>query len=173
MIRVWVCVVLGPMLAVASWAAGAKGSLVPAEKRTAVANFDAKDLDGGPIRLSGLHGKVVLLNFWATTCGGCKVELPWLIEFDSKYRHQGLITVGVAMYDEGESIVRPFLARNGIRYPIVIGNEALARRYGLIAMPMTLLIDKRGKVALTHVGIIDRNIFESDIRALMSEKGGS
>lgn len=151
-------------------AAAGTEELTPPASRKPAADFVTNDLDGSKVQLSGLKGKVVLLNFWATSCGGCRVELPWLVDFDSRYRTQGLTIVGITMYGEGASIVRPFLAHNGIRYPVVIGNDSMAKTYGVTAMPMSLLIDKRGKVALTHVGIIDRASFDTAIRRLLKDR---
>jgi thiol-disulfide isomerase/thioredoxin len=118
--------------------------------------------------LSAYKGKVVLLDFWATWCGGCKVEIPWYVEFDRKYRDKGLAVIGVSMDEKGMQIVKPFLAQKKIEYPVVIGNEGLARQYNLTSMPVTLLIDRAGKIALSHTGIVDKDNFESHIRTLLN-----
>ncbi len=110
---------------------------------------------------------MVLLDFWATWCGGCKLEIPWYIEFDHKYRSKGLAVIGVSMDDEGMKVVKPFLAEKKIDYPVVIGNEELASRYGLTNMPMTLLIDRDGKIAVSHTGVVDKGNFESNIQTLL------
>ena len=117
--------------------------------------------------MSGYKGKVVLLDFWATWCGGCKVEIPWYVEFDQKYRDKGLAVIGVSMDEEGMKVVKPFLAQKNIQYPVVIGNDELAKLYNLTSMPMTLLIDRDGKIAVSHTGIVDKGSFESDIQSLL------
>jgi cytochrome c biogenesis protein CcmG/thiol:disulfide interchange protein DsbE len=139
----------------------------PQEQRKEAPDFTLTDATGQPITLSTYKGKVVLLDFWATWCGGCKVEIPWYVEFDRKYRDKGLAVIGVSMDAKGMNIVKPFLAQRKIEYPIVIGNDRLAKRFNLTSMPMTLLIDRDGKIAVSHIGIVDKNNFESQIRTLL------
>jgi peroxiredoxin len=127
-------------------------------------------------RLSDFRGKVVLLDFWATWCGGCKLEIPWYMEFDKKFRGQGLAVIGVSMDEEGWKVVRPFLARKvdaetggntAMQYPVVIGNDTLAKEYNLTSMPMTLLIDREGRIALSHTGVVNKDDFQSHILQLL------
>ena len=170
MTRTCICLVLGSVLAIASLAGKQRTHLIPKERRVAAPGFSLQQMNGTQIRLQDLRGRVVLLNFWATWCGGCKVELPWLIEFDKHYRGRGLTTIGVSMDDEGERMVKPFLKQKGIRYPVVMGNDSLVKNYHLGPMPMTLLIDKRGNVAVTYAGVIDRSAFDADIQELIDEQ---
>ena len=151
-------------------------TLKPQAERKQAPDFSLVDNNGKTITLSSYRGKVVLLDFWATWCGGCKLEIPWYMEFDRKYRKDGLAVIGVSMDEKGWAAVRPFLAEKrdaetggmiAIRYPIVIGSDAMAQRFGLKSMPMTLLIDKEGKVAVSHTGVVDRDNFESNVRALL------
>lgn len=151
-------------------------TLKPQSERKQAPDFTLVDNSGKTIMLSSYKGKVVLLDFWATWCGGCKLEIPWYMEFDRKYRKDGLAVIGVSMDDKGWAAVRPFLAKKrdaetggmiAMQYPIVIGNDAMAQRFGLNSMPMTLLIDKDGKVAVSHTGVVDKESFESNIRTLL------
>ena len=151
-------------------------ALVPVAARTPAPEFSLTDANGKPVDLAQLKGKVVLLDFWATWCGGCKLEIPWYMEFDRKYRNQGLAVVGVSMDDDGWKAVKPFLARGvdketggniAMRYPVVIGSQELANRYHLTSMPMTLLIDKTGKIALSHTGVVNKADFEAHILELL------
>jgi cytochrome c biogenesis protein CcmG/thiol:disulfide interchange protein DsbE len=141
--------------------------LTPQSRRKAAPDFTLTDATGRPLKLSSYKGKVVLLDFWATWCGGCKLEIPWYIEFDEKYRDKGLAVIGVSMDEEGMKAVKPFLAEKKIDYAVVIGNEELASRYGLTQMPMTLLIDRDGKIAVSHTGVVNKESFESNIQALL------
>ena len=120
---------------------------------------------------------MVQLDYWSTWCGGCKLEIPWYIEFDKKYRGQGLAAIGVSMDDNGWKAVKPFLAKKidpetgsniSMQYPVVIGNEQMAKMYNLTAMPMTLLIDRQGKIALSYSGVVNKSEFERDIQQLLN-----
>lgn len=137
-------------------------------------DFALTDSTGSPIKLSELKGKVVLLDFWATWCGGCKVEIPWYMEFETKYAKKGLATIGVSMDDDGWKSVKPFLQEHKINYPIVIGTQDVANEYGgLPSLPMTLLIDRSGKVAESHPGMVNKEEFENKIKQLLEQNSGT
>jgi peroxiredoxin len=120
-----------------------------------------------PLHLSKYKGKVVLLNFWATWCHGCKEELPWIVDYQTKYKRQGLAVIGISMDEDGWKTVRPFLKTHKLNYPVILGSEALAQQYALDNMPMTILIGRDGKVAATHVGVVDREGCDREIRSLL------
>ena len=145
---------------------GTPDSLIAPAKRQPAPDFTITDLQGHPVTLSKLRGKVVLLDFWATWCGGCKVELPWYVDFDKKYRDKGLVVLGVSM-DDGPGVVKTFVAQKGLNYPIVMGTEALGDEFHLQSMPLTLLIDKSGRIAVSHSGIVNRANFEDHIQTLL------
>jgi peroxiredoxin len=156
--------------------AAARDTLIPKAARSIAPGFTLIDAHGERIDLSDFRGKVVLLDFWATWCGGCKLEIPWYMEFDKKLRGRGLAVIGVSMDEEGWKVVRPFLARKidaetggntAMKYPVVIGNDKLAKEYRLTSMPMTLLIDREGRIALSHTGVVNRADFESHILQLL------
>jgi cytochrome c biogenesis protein CcmG/thiol:disulfide interchange protein DsbE len=113
---------------------------------------------------------VVLLDFWATWCTGCKEEMPWYVEFADKYKKTGLAVVGIAMDDEGWSVVKPFLAEKmKLNYPVVTGDNAMTKQFGGIKqLPVTLLIDRQGNIAYSHVGVVDKAKFESEIQELLA-----
>jgi peroxiredoxin len=133
-------------------------------------DFTRVDATGHKISLSRYRGKVVLLDFWATWCGGCKEELPWYVEFSDKYKKDGLAVVGVSMDEDGWKAVRPFLAEKmKLTYPVVIGDDSLAKQFGGIeSMPVTLLIDRQGRIARSHTGVVNKAEFEGEIKELLS-----
>jgi cytochrome c biogenesis protein CcmG/thiol:disulfide interchange protein DsbE len=138
-------------------------SIVPlnaAESREAAPSFSLINSKGAPVSLSQYKGKVVLLDFWATWCTGCKVEIPWYMQFSRKYKRDGLVVLGVAMDDNWQP-VKPFVKEKKMNYPVVLGNEAIAKQCGLTGMPKTLLIDRDGLIAWSFTGIVNRDQLES------------
>jgi len=140
------------------------------QSRKPAPDFTVNDSHGAPLHLSQYRGKVVLLNFWATWCHGCKEEIPWFMEYADKYKKDGLVIIGVAMDDEGWTLVKPYVEDKKMNYPVVVGNEEIAKLYGGIEeMPATFLIDRRGNIASTTAGMVDKTTCETDIRALLQE----
>jgi thiol-disulfide isomerase/thioredoxin len=90
------------------------------------ADFTRYDAAGNAVRLSGFKGKVVLLNFWATWCGGCKMEIPWFIEFQRTYGNRNFVVLGVSLDEDGWKSVKPFIEQKKIDYPVVIGDDKIA-----------------------------------------------
>jgi cytochrome c biogenesis protein CcmG/thiol:disulfide interchange protein DsbE len=134
----------------------------------AAPGFALNDSKGVAVRLSDYKGRVVLLNFWATWCHGCVLEIPWFVKFQEKYKDKGLSVIGVSMDQEWKP-VKAFVEEKKVNYPIVIDNEGLGQKYGLNAMPMTLLIDRNGKIAASYTGVVDKGRCESELRALLEE----
>lgn len=145
-------------------------TITPAEQRAAAPDFTLDDSKGAPIRLSSYKGKVVLLDMWATWCTGCKIEIPWYVEFAKKYNRRGLGSIGVAMDEDGWKTVMPYLRKNPISYPIVVGDASLASAYNVTSLPMTLLIDRKGRIADAHVGMVVKSAWEHEIQALLRER---
>ena len=132
--------------------------------------FTLNDSKGIPASLADYKGKVVLLNFWATWCHGCVQEMPWFMEFQEKYRGKGLAVIGLSMDEDGWKSVTPFVEEKKVNYSVFIANQKLADRFGLAAMPMTILIDRRGNIVTRYQGVVDRDACEKQIRALLEEK---
>jgi cytochrome c biogenesis protein CcmG/thiol:disulfide interchange protein DsbE len=158
------------LLALTLTASAASADVLKPAARKSATDFSLPGRDGKAVKLSSLKGKVVLLDFWATWCTGCKVEIPWFIEFDKAYRAKGLAAVGVAMDDEGFKRVEPYLKTHPIPYTIVAGNVDAAAPYNITALPVTVLIDRAGRVAATHVGVVQRKAFEKELVQLLAEK---
>ncbi len=143
-------------------------SVKPTKDRKVAPDFTLKDSAGKPVKLSDYRGKAVVLDFWATWCGPCKVEIPWFIEFQQKYKDRGLVVIGVASGDEGWDVVKPFANQMKINYPIVLGNDATADLYGGIeALPTTFIIDREGRVAKLHIGLASKEDFQNAIEKVL------
>jgi peroxiredoxin len=157
------------MVAFMLWPETVPADVASPDSRKAAPDFTLQDSNGRSFKLSDYKGSVVLLDFWATWCGGCKVEIPWYVEFQSKYKSDGLSVIGVSM-DESWTPVKPFLQEHKLNYPVAIGNDAIANLYSVRSMPVTLLIDKSGRIADSHTGIVDKEAFEKEIQTLLQEK---
>ena len=148
---------------------GASASIKAVGDRKVAPDLTLKDVQGSELKLSDYRGKVVLLNFWATWCGPCRVEIPWFVEFEKAYRDRGFAVIGVSMDEDGWQAVKPFVDRQKIIYPIVLGTDTAAQRYGGIeSLPTTLLIDREGKIAGKHVGLVSKSTYENEIDRLLS-----
>jgi cytochrome c biogenesis protein CcmG/thiol:disulfide interchange protein DsbE len=143
--------------------------LQPANERKAAPEFALKDSSGATVSLKNYQGKVVLLDFWATWCHGCKQEIPWFSEFERKYAAKGLAVVGVSLDDDGWKVVKPFLDTAKVPYRIVLGDEPTAKKYGIRTMPDTFLIDRQGRIAAAYVGLVDKDNVEGNIRTMLSQ----
>jgi peroxiredoxin len=131
-------------------------------------DFSLRDATGAEIRLSDYKGKVVLLNFWATWCSPCKAEIPWFEEFQRTYANQGFAVIGVSMDEDGWKVVRPYMEATKINYGVAIGNDELAQKYGGVgALPESLLIDRDGRIAARHVGMVSKSNYESELVQLL------
>ena len=142
-------------------------ALVPPDSRVTAPNFTLTDISGKPIALSEFRGKVVLLHFWGVECKDCKVEIPWYVAFHRSYRDKGLALIGIDMNGESPDVVRTFMAKAHMDYRVAIGNDALGGRFHVGGLPLTLLIDRSGRIALSHAGIVDKTQVENDIRQLL------
>jgi peroxiredoxin len=139
--------------------------------RKPAADFTLKDENGATVKLVDYRGKVVLLNFWATWCGPCGVEIPWFVEFEQKYKSQGFAVLGVSMDEDGWSAVKPYVAERKINYRVLLGNDSLAQFYGgLDSLPTSFMIDKDGKVASTRIGLVSKNEYVNEIQCLLGNQ---
>lgn len=145
-------------------------ALLPEEKREPAPGFSLQDANGKTVRLADFKGKVVLLNFWATWCGPCKLEIPWFTEFQEKQGAAGLVVLGVSLDDEGWKAVKPFLEKMTVNYTVVLGDDAVAAKYGGVdSLPETLLLDQQGRIAARHVGLTPKATLETGIARLLRQ----
>jgi peroxiredoxin len=128
-------------------------------------DFALKSLDGATVHLSDFRGKAVLLNFWATWCEPCKIEMPWFVELQKQYGPQGLQVLGVAMDDASEKEIGDFAKKMGVNYPVLIGKEAVGDAYGGVPyLPLSFYIDRNGKVVSKVPGLKSRSDIEDNVR---------
>ena len=163
-----------------SWPANSRGALQPKanvgfQTGQTAPDFELTALDGSRLRLSGLRGRPVLLNFWATWCAPCRVEMPWLVELDKQYRGQGVQIIGVSLDDSGsQAEVARFAQERGVQYPVLFGSAALAAAYGGVRfLPQSFFIDRDGKIRNSRLGIPDRAQLEKAIQELVGHRSQS
>src|SRR5271167_1710355 len=141
---------------------------------TIAPDFSLESLDGKTMRLSDLRGKAVLLNFWATWCGPCKIEMPWFVDLQKQYGPQGLQIVGVAMDDASKEDIAKFAKDMGVNYPILIGKEAVGDQYGGVpALPETFFIGRDGKIVDKIMGLRGKSEIEEDIQKALDTQQGA
>lgn len=144
--------------------------LVPAAKSIGkpAPELRLADLEGKQLSLSDFRGKVVFVNFWATWCGPCQDEIPSLIDLQNKYASKGFTVVGIAMDEEGKSVVAPFVAKElydvhgeklHINYPILIGSDEASDKFGgILGYPTSFLISRNGQVLMKFQGPPDLDV---------------
>ena len=138
-------------------------------RSTVAPDFSLESLEGKTMRLSDFRGKAVLLNFWATWCGPCRIEMPWFVELQQKYGSQGLQVVGVAMDDASKEDIAKFAKDMGVNYPVLIGKEAVGDSYGGIpALPETFFIGRDGKVVDKILGLRGKAEIEDAIKKALN-----
>ncbi len=143
----------------------------PVAGRVPAPAFKLKDPKGLAVKLADFKGKVVLLNFWATWCTPCAEEIPWFIEFQKTYKDKGFEVLGVSVDEKGWKVVNQYLAEAGkaINYTIVLDDLHISEKYAVETMPKTLMIDRDGKVAQVHNGLVDKAETEKEIQTLLAQ----
>ncbi len=135
----------------------------------AAPDFALQSLDGKTVHLSDFRGKAVLLNFWATWCTPCRLEMPWFVELQKQYGPQGLEVLGVAMDDSGKDKIAKFAQEMGVNYPVLLGKESVGDEYGGVEyLPTSFYIDRDGKVVTRVFGLRSRSDIEDWIKEALS-----
>jgi cytochrome c biogenesis protein CcmG/thiol:disulfide interchange protein DsbE len=130
--------------------------------------FTLKDMNGVDVTLTSFKGKVILLNFWATWCGPCRVEIPYLIELQKQYADE-LVILGVSVDDTAEKL-KPYATEMQINYPLLIGNgrqdfqDAYGPFYGI---PVSVFVGRDGRIHKKHSGIASKEQIEHEIKSLL------
>jgi peroxiredoxin len=139
----------------------------PAQAGLLAPDFTRTDLAGNVLRLSSYRGKVILLNFWATWCGPCLVEIPRFSGWQQKYGSEGLQILGVSMDDESTPVKRVLRVYH-VAYPVAMGDENLGELYGgVLGLPLTFIIDPSGRIVARYQGVSDLTQMEFRIKALL------
>jgi len=134
-------------------------------------DFTLQSLEGKTLHLSDFRGKAVVLNFWATWCGPCKIEMPWFVDLQKQYGPAGVQFLGVAMDDASPKEIAEFAQSMNVNYPILIGKEAVGDAYGGIPfMPETFYIDRDGNIVDKAFGLKGRGEIEDNIKKILASK---
>jgi thiol-disulfide isomerase/thioredoxin len=140
-----------------------------ADAKPAPLNFTLKDMDGQDVDLEQFRGKIILLNFWATWCGPCKIEIPGFIELQDEYGDDGFIVLGLSVDDSADQI-QDFSREFNVNYPMLqgLGEEEFQEAWGPVwGLPMSFWVDRDGTWCKTHMGIGTKDDFEADLKSLL------
>jgi cytochrome c biogenesis protein CcmG/thiol:disulfide interchange protein DsbE len=142
----------------------------PPEVRQKAPDFTLRDSEGRQVKLSDYAGKVVLLNFFATWCAPCRVEIPWFMDFEKEFKDRGFAVLGVSMDEDGWEAVKPYIERMRVNYRVLMGDSLVSDLYGGVeSLPTSFMIDRNGRVARVHIGLVNRNEYQNDINALLDQ----
>ena len=147
-------------------------AICEARARPANLEFTLTDVAGKAVDLRDYHGRVILINFWATWCAPCRKEIPWLVEIFHEYRDAGLMVLGVSV-DEDVARIAPFAASLKMDFPVLVGRDEAEFResFGpLLGFPTTLLITRGGDICVRHNGITQRATLEAGVRQLLAAR---
>jgi cytochrome c biogenesis protein CcmG/thiol:disulfide interchange protein DsbE len=144
--------------------------------------FALEDLSGKKVSLASYKGKAVLINFWATWCGPCEIETPWLVELRNQYAAQGFEILGVdseaddlkmddkAGWAKNKAAVAKFVQREHMQYPVLIDGDSISKPYGgLDDLPTSFFVDRNGTVVATQVGLTSKADIENNIKKALGE----
>ena len=131
-------------------------------------DWELTGLDGKTVKFSDFRGKVVILDFWATWCMPCRIEIPHFVELQKQYGDKGLAIVGVSLDEQGPKVVKKFMKQFQMTYLVVIGNEKIVAAYGGIeGIPTTFVIDRDGRIVRGYVGYAEEEVLEQEIKSLL------
>ncbi len=132
-------------------------------------DFDLATLDGRRVKLSDFRGKAVLLNFWATWCPPCKIEMPWFVDLQKQYGKDGLVVLGVAMDDTEAPKIAEFAHEMGVNYQVLLGTDQVSDDYGDVQyLPTTFYVDRNGIIVDKAAGLFSREEIENDVKKILA-----
>ena len=130
--------------------------------------FSLQSLDGAMLTNDDLEGKVALVNFWATWCGPCKIEMPWFVEFQRKYKDRGFTVLAISLDEEGWDPVRVFAEQMEFNFPVALGDDPVSEDFGgIYVLPTTLIVDRSGTIVSRHTGLVPKAAYETEIEDLL------
>jgi peroxiredoxin len=141
----------------------------PVDAPDAPLDYTLKNVDDQPVRLSDFKGKVILLDFWATWCGPCKVEIPGFVEMQNQYGKDGLQVFGVSVDDTPDKL-KPYIADMKMNYPVLqgLGHDDMLDAFGpMLGIPVSVIISRQGKICHRHMGLVEKDTFERQIKDLL------
>jgi thiol-disulfide isomerase/thioredoxin len=140
----------------------------PPRERPVAPEFVLSQLGGGEVALADLAGKTVVIDFWATWCAPCEVQIPVLNAFHERHADGDVVVLGVSVDADGPEVVAPFAEAHAISYPVLFGDEALARRFGALGFPALAVVSPDGRIDTLHVGVVGPEELEEAIVAAQS-----
>ena len=156
-----------PVLLVTAGAAeplAVRAALKSDKERKPAPIFQLQERSGKTVKLADYRGKVLLLNFWATWCGGCKKEVPWFQEFATAFAQRRFSVLGVSVDEDGWAAVDPYFAKTHVTYPIALAERSTTADYAVKSMLATFIIDRKGRIAAIYVGLVDRQNLEANLK---------
>jgi len=144
-----------------------RATLQVPQTREASPPFAVRDHTGKMVVLEKHRGKVLLVNFWATWCGGCKQEMPRFAELQRALGKK-VSVVGLSVDEKGWDAVKPFLASTKVGYPIAIASDGMTKAFHVDSLPATFLIDRHGRIAARYTGLVDQQNLEANVRSLLA-----
>lgn len=167
-------IVAGSILAIGVFAFGSTSGTQSSTKSligSPAAAYTLQNLDGKTVSSAAHKGKVVILDFWATWCPPCRMEIPSFIELQKKYEKKGFTFVGISLDQDGPQVVKDFAAKYGMNYPQLMGSYEVVTNYGSFeAIPTTFVIDRKGTIRRVLQGYHPQSVFESEIQKLLGER---
>jgi len=136
--------------------------------------FTLKNMDGKDFSLAQVKGKVIILDFWATWCPPCRREIPHFVELQNQFGSKGLQVIGVSVDQEGWGVVKPFMAEQGVNYPVLMYTEEVYNAYQQLlpsdqrgSIPFTFVLDRQGQIRAQFVGYRDQATFQAALQPLL------
>ncbi len=140
-----------------------------ADGMPAIPEFSIESMDGGSVTNADIEGRVVLVNFWATWCGPCKIEMPWFVDFQRKFKDRGFTVLAISLDEGGWDPVREFAQDHDFNFPVLLGDDAVSEDFGgIYVLPTTWIVSRQGKVVFTHQGLVAKAKYEEEIEALLA-----